>query len=234
MRTTRYMPGTSVVDITAPGGIAALLDFHRATFGDARMEAGADDDSGGNGDPAGDDNGPALNEHGFPDKTPVKDMTEGQQAAYWRHQARKHEDRVKGMADYDAIRAERDRLRASTQTDAEKAVEKAREEAREAALAEARSATLPALVRAEFKAAAAGRIPADKLAGILEPLDLTKFLAADGGEVDADKVQQYVDGIAPADGKKWPDTGQGRRQSQQAKGVGAGRELFESRHAKKS
>lgn len=29
------------IDITAPGGIAALMDFHRATFGNAVMEAGA-------------------------------------------------------------------------------------------------------------------------------------------------------------------------------------------------
>lgn len=49
--TTRpaYTPGTSVVDITAPGGIEALLAFHRATFGDARMDAG-DDGGSGSGD----------------------------------------------------------------------------------------------------------------------------------------------------------------------------------------
>ena len=40
--TARYTPATDTVDLTAPGGIEALLDFHRATFGDARMEdAGA-------------------------------------------------------------------------------------------------------------------------------------------------------------------------------------------------
>lgn len=43
--TTRpaYTPGTDVVDITAPGGIDALLAFHRATFGDARLDAAAGD-----------------------------------------------------------------------------------------------------------------------------------------------------------------------------------------------
>jgi hypothetical protein len=42
MFTTTYVPGTSVVDIAAPGGIDALLAFHRATFGDAVMEATGD------------------------------------------------------------------------------------------------------------------------------------------------------------------------------------------------
>lgn len=35
----------------------------------------------------------ALNEFGFPDKTPVADMPAEQQAAYWRHQSKRHESR---------------------------------------------------------------------------------------------------------------------------------------------
>lgn len=42
MFTPTYVPGTSIVDIAAPGGIDALLAFHRATFGDAVMEATGD------------------------------------------------------------------------------------------------------------------------------------------------------------------------------------------------
>ena len=37
------------IDITAPGGITALMDFHRLTFGDAVMEEGAGGDNGGQG-----------------------------------------------------------------------------------------------------------------------------------------------------------------------------------------
>jgi len=43
------------IDLTATGGIDALLDFHRRTFGDAVMEAGAGGEPGGDnggGDPA--------------------------------------------------------------------------------------------------------------------------------------------------------------------------------------
>lgn len=233
-RTHSYVPGTRHIDIAAPDGIAALLDFHRATFGDARMEddpaaaAAAAAAAAEENEPEG--GAPKLNEHGFPDKTPVADMKPEEQVAYWKHQARKHEDRSRGTADYEAIKRERDELKARTQTAEEKALEDAKAEGR----AEAAKASLPRLVAAEFRAAAAGRIPADQLATLLEPLDLTKFLSADGGEVDTDKVQQYIDGIAPADGKKWPDMGQGKRGgSTKAKGVSAGRSLFEDRHAKK-
>lgn len=50
-----YVPGTSVIDIAAPGGIDALLAFHRVTFGDAVMEAtggdgGDSSDAGGGSD----------------------------------------------------------------------------------------------------------------------------------------------------------------------------------------
>lgn len=227
-----YTPGTDSIDITAPGGIDRLLDFHRATFGDARMEAAGDGEGAGSGD--GGDEGPSLNEHGYPDQTPVKDMPAEQRAAYWKHQARKHEGRVKEMSDYDAVKAELDQLKQATQTDAEKAIEAARKEAADAARAEARRDTLPALVKAEFKASAAGKIPGDRLATILEPLDLTKFLTADGGEVDTDKVQHYVDGLGLGDGTKWPDTGQGRREQHETTGVAAGREAFASRRPQKS
>lgn len=45
MSKTSIIHPASGIDITAPGGISALLDFHRVHFGDAVME-----DEGGNGD----------------------------------------------------------------------------------------------------------------------------------------------------------------------------------------
>ena len=222
-----YTPGTDTIDLSRPGGVEALLELHRAMFGGFRMADG--DGDGGAGQQQEE---PTVNEHGFPDKTPINDMTEGQQAAYWRHQARKHEDRVKSMADYDALKAERDTLKSKTQTADEKALEAAKKEAGEAAAAAERAKMAPRLVSAEFKAANAGRIPAEQLKLVLDGLDPSKFLTAEG-EVDADKVKQYVDGIAPADGKKWPGTGQGKRDQQKTTGVSAGRALFDSRQPKK-
>ncbi|GMA31595.1 hypothetical protein [Litorihabitans aurantiacus] len=55
-RPSSYVPATSVIDITAPGGIEALLAFQRARFGDATMMADGDGgDPAGGSDPAGTD-----------------------------------------------------------------------------------------------------------------------------------------------------------------------------------
>lgn len=227
MTARMYRPGTDVIDITAPGGIAALLEFHRATFGDARMDATGD----GEGDDGADD-GPKLNEHGFPDQTPVKDMATEHQVAYWKHQARKHEERASRAADYDAVKAERDALKAKAQSPDERAAAEKLANERSAGKAEATAELAPKLVAAEIKAAAAGRITAETLAALTAGIDATKFLTP-SGEVDADKVQQLVDGLAPKDDKKWPDTGQGRRQQQKATGLSAGRDLYAARHPEK-
>ncbi|MEU7243427.1 hypothetical protein [Streptomyces sparsogenes] len=50
---------------------------------------------------------PAVNEHGFPDATPVAEMSAEHQAAYWKHHARKHEARANSAPDA----AELERLR---------------------------------------------------------------------------------------------------------------------------
>ncbi|WP_008412848.1 hypothetical protein [Streptomyces sp. SM8] len=52
---------------------------------------------------------PTVNEHGYPDATPVADMAAEHQAAYWKHHARKHEAAVKSGPDA----AELERLRAA-------------------------------------------------------------------------------------------------------------------------
>lgn len=53
-RTAHTSTTTHGIDLTAPGGVAALLAFHRATFGDTRMEAGTGDGAAAaGGQPAG-------------------------------------------------------------------------------------------------------------------------------------------------------------------------------------
>lgn len=65
-----------------------------------------DDPNAGNG---GGGSAPKVNEHGFPDSTPTADMTPEHQAAYWKHHARKHEQRANSAPDA----AELERLRAA-------------------------------------------------------------------------------------------------------------------------
>ncbi|KPC89950.1 hypothetical protein ADL27_38705 [Streptomyces sp. NRRL F-6602] len=53
--------------------------------------------------------GVQLNEHGYPDNTPTAEMSAEHQAAYWKHHARKHEQRANAAPDA----AELERLRAA-------------------------------------------------------------------------------------------------------------------------
>ena len=167
---------------------------------------------GQGGPPAGP---PLLNANGYPDKTPVADMEPAHQAAYWKHQARKHESRADARQDYDAIKTERDRLRAAGQTEQEAAATAARVEGEQAAAQKYGVR----LVAAEFRAAAAGRIvngqPLD-VAELVQGINASYYLT-DTGEVDTDKVTRFIDGIAPATTSatgtpppRFPDLGQGR------------------------
>lgn len=197
---------------------AQLLAFHNARFGDLRMEEEDDkpDLTTEEGraqqatlDAAKLAAAEAEKEKGFPADKPISEMTDAQQAAYWKHQARKHETTSKARADYDTVKAERDKIKAASQTEAEKAVEAAKAEASTSAKVEARNQYVPQLVAAKLEAALAGKMPADKIAAQVDFLDHTKFLT-DTGEVDTDKVKQYADGLVPAGGQ-WPDMGQGKR-----------------------
>ncbi|MFI2213040.1 hypothetical protein [Streptomyces sp. NPDC020141] len=76
-----------------------------------------EDDPGAGGGGGG---APIVNEYGYPDNTPTADMSAEHQVAYWKHHARKHEQRASAAPDA----AELERLRAA---DAELATRKAAE-----------------------------------------------------------------------------------------------------------
>ena len=210
---------------------AALIEAKRERFGDTRMEANDEgDDSDGESQEPGDDDATqqqgSSDEHGFPANTPVKDMTAEQQAAYWRHKARKHEQRAEARKDYDAIKAERDHLKQAGMTDAEKAVEAARNEGKAAGLAEAAKS----VVTAKIEAALSRRgLSDERVAAITGPLDHTHFLT-DSGEVSTDKVTAYADGFGQV-GKQWPDMGQGKRG--ESKPGESGDDLYDRLYGKK-
>lgn len=177
---------------------------------------------------------------GFPEGTPLEQMTVEQQANYWKHQARKHEDRVKAFGGLTPEqltqlreKAEKhDKLEYDLASDHEKAVT----DARTAAAAAAAAMFVPQIVNAQLDAAAARKgVSGEALAKALEFVDHEKFLNDDGA-IDAAKVQSFVDGIAPAKGTqpKGPSLtghsaggGSGRGSS-----VAAGREMWAERHKK--
>ena len=181
-------------------------------------------------------------EPGFPENTPVVEMTPGQQAAYWKDKARKHEARANERRDYDDIKAKADQydtLANASKTEQERAIEAARTETTEQVRAEERGKANVRLVDAEMRAAVAGRLTAEQLSVILDPIDRTKFVTA-GGEVDTEKITAFIAGIAPAGEQrtpgKFPDLGQGRRgtPASGAPTVQSGKDLYQARHGRKT
>lgn len=104
------------------------------------------------------------------------------------------------------------KFREANQSEAEKALAAARKEGEAAA----RAASAPKLVAAEFKAAAAGRLTAEQLAGFIEDLDLTKYLTEDG-EVDTERVAKKVDLLAPEKREQTPPFHGGARKTASAR-----------------
>jgi hypothetical protein len=125
----------------------------------------------------------------FPSNTPVKDMQPSEQAAYYKHQARKHEDRVKAYGDITPeklaeLTRERDELRKSNQSESERAIEEAKESGR----AEVRQLLAQERVRTALASALSGRVPdADAL------LDLDRSVFVKGDKADTDAIKTWVE-----------------------------------------
>lgn len=223
--------------------LAETIERNRAQFAGWSMDAsGGDGDGSGSGDGTPGDGGTGSNQggdtaaDGFPANTPVDQMTADQQAAYYRHQARKHEDRNKELLrltggkygdDLKAVFDELENLRDEKRTDGEKAVEEARRTAREEVTREYG----PKSVRTAFELLL-GDMPEQDRNAEIELLDLSKFLT-DSGDVDTAKVRSHAEKIAPADkgqGNQRHDFGAGRRGAGPAKtGLSAGAELYAAR-----
>ncbi len=120
-----------------------------------------EDDPGAGGGGGGGGNTVVVNEHGYPDATPVADMTAEHQVAYWKHHARKHEAASKAGPDA----AELERLRAAeAELNSRKAAEMSEAERVQAekAAAEAAAATAKAEADAATRKALLLEIALDK------------------------------------------------------------------------
>lgn len=160
-------------------------------------------------------------EPGYPVDTPIAEMTPEQEAAYWKHKARAHEDRWKQVINRNLtpeqvleMQQQLDEANAARMTDHERRIADARKEAE----TETRAALMPQLVRAAITAELARKTPAitdEDVQARTEYLDLSKFLT-NKGEIDTDKVSSYATTLAPtpgveAGGKRFPDMGGGKR-----------------------
>jgi hypothetical protein len=176
---------------------------------------------------------PALvGEHGYPEKTPVAEMTIEQQAAYWRHHARKHEDRLKAIDvtpdELTRLResdAEMQRLAEASRTDME------RIEARATSAEQRVAAIEPELLRlqAAVKAALPAEVSAKLIAGA------RRIVGSTAEEYEADAADYF--GSAPIQfGPPAPPVlDQGARQTgKQSPSVAAGRDLWAEKHGTKT
>ena len=141
---------------------------------------------------------PKPDDKGFPDSTPVAEMTAVQQAAYWKHQSKKHEGRNQELLsitggkvgdDLKAIVTEHATLKQATLTDGEKAIETAKQQTRAELAAEN--------VRSAFDLVLPDDMPAEKKEDALAVLNLAAFLTPDG-KVDTAKVKTHAATLAPA------------------------------------
>lgn len=127
--------------------------------------------------------------NGFPENTPVKDMTAEHQAAYWKHQSRQHEDRSKAKdTEIAGLKAQVPPPPPKSDTD------KALDDRIAAALAPMTAD----LVSARIETAVALRgLPVDTVRPLIEALDVSKFIR--DGKPDTEKITAWAAALpAPA------------------------------------
>lgn len=173
----------------------------------------------------GQDNG---EDRGYPQDTPLAEMTTAQQLAYWKHQSRKHERTAKERADYDDVAAKArqwDEQQKASMSDQDRLIQQAREEA----LAEARRENAEKLVTAEFRAAARG-VDEKVLEGFLEDLNYSRYIGEDAS-VDTARIAERVKSLPQAGpAGPAPRSHQGFSRTEGISSVDAGRAMFAARH----
>lgn len=135
-------------------------------------------------------------ERGYPEGTPLEQMTGEQREAYWKFHSRKWEGLAKERADFDAIKAKADQYDhyvASQATETEKQIAAARADGER--IATARAAVV--LVDAHVRAGLQQRLQPHQVEALASNLNHQHFLGPDGLTVDAAKVLTFVDTVAP-------------------------------------
>lgn len=181
------------IDLTAPGGIEALLAFHYQNFGDAVMLANSEGEEGDDSDDSDDDEGAEGSGDSESDED-SKDDEDGEEGADALGDKGKKallamKERVKASkkAEREA-KAELERVRNSEGKSEEQLAEQQQREQREAAILNKANERI---VRSEIKSAAAGKLQNPAIAVRL--LDLSDFEVDEDGNVDEDEIAQAID-----------------------------------------
>lgn len=173
------------IDLTAPGGIAALMAFHRLTFGDAVMELDpeAPADAVTAVDPAADPEAPAVDPAEDPDPEGAEALGDPGKRALDSMKEKLREAR--------ATLKERDSELSTLRKPAEPSTDP--EAIRAEIRAELTKESSGKLLRAEVKATAAGAFQDAELA--LSLVDLEAIHVGANGEADPDDIQDAIDAV---------------------------------------
>lgn len=148
---------------------------------------------------------------GFPENTPVKDMSVDQQAAYFRYQNRQTDNKLaafKGVTpqDVSTMQQELEALRTKDMTAADKAIKDAEKAARAAADADWQ----PKLQTAQLRAVASEVLKGDELESWMFGRNPAAF-ANDNGDIDPEKVMGILTAAAGG-GQQGQQSGNGQQQ----------------------
>ncbi len=174
--------------------------------------------------------GPQVGAHGFPEATPVAEMSAEHQAAYWKYQSRKHEQRAAAAPDA----AELERLRAA---EAELATRKNAEMTEAQRVQAEKDTAVAAAATAQAAAETAARrallLEVAMAKGLsVEQAERLRGTTKEELETDADTLKSLFPGQAPA-GQVRVGGPQGG-DVKPATTIQAGAELYRAQHPKRS
>lgn len=263
MRTSTILKPT---DLRAPGALAQLFAHHRQQFGGWVMEDGAGGDGGQGGgdgasgsgtagagaDDAGDDLGGSgrysgdmvsgtESGHGFPANTPVADMTDGEQIAYFKYRKQVNRDRRR---EWQRVTGDLTPAQLQEKLDKLKELEREKLTASERELADARDQAVTQ-TRAEMRSELATTIyetaletlgvPEAEIPDLVRGFNAAGFITDDKG-VDRAAITNFAKKFTTADtaGKRRRDFGAGDRSHTSTKFGDGGRAEAAKRFGKKS
>lgn len=165
-----------------------------------------EDDPGAGGGGGG--GAPAVNEHGYPDATPVADMTPEHQAAYWRYHSKKWEGVAKSAPDADELTRLRERDAELKRIEDEKLTD---EERTRTSLAAAETAAAEARVEADNAARRALLLEIALEKGLtVAQAERLRGSSKEELEADADALKELFGGsTSKSDGIRRPPSGSG-------------------------
>jgi hypothetical protein len=189
------------------------------------------------GDQGGGGGGTTVNEHGYPDGKPVAEMDPAQQVAYWKHHARKHEQRANAAPDAAELQRLKDRDAALKKVEDEKLTADERAAQERQTLAQERDSATGSVTtltdeNTRLKVALAKGLTlaqANRLSGSTQAeleADADAYLAEVGSGGTGGTGGQGGTTLPRSGGPRGDDAGDGK------KTTATGAELYRQRHAK--